>query len=178
MQARSTLLKDFAGELPNLDERFLDGRINNKEDRSFLERETVVDQVLAEMNKTTETKGLYKPRLVALWSPRGTGKTSLVRHLAQSKQYADSRRCGRLLVFDALELEQHLSTDADTLVSAIIIWHLLQIFHDYTVEVAPGQNVLFERRDFGAVLQLLEQRSRSTPTPSGDSVLSWIAFLL
>ena len=174
MQAGSTLLKDFAGELPNLDERFLDGRINNKEDRSFLERETVVDQVLAEMNKTIETEGLYKPRLVALWSPRGTGKTSLVRHLAQSKQYADSRRCGRLLVFDGLELEQHLCTDADTLVSAIIIWHLLQIFHDYTVEVAPGQNVLFERRDFGPVLQLLEQ-SRSTPTPSGDSVLSWIA---
>ena len=174
MQAGSTLLKDFGGELPNLDDRFLDGRINNKEDRSFLERETVVDQVLAEMNKTTETKGLYKPRLVALWSPRGTGKTSLVRHLAQSKQYADSRRCGRLLVFDAFELEQHLSTDADALVSAIIIWHLLQIFHDYTVEVAPGQNVVFERRDFGPVLQLLEQ-SGSTPTPSGDSVLSWIA---
>ena len=60
------------------------------------------------------------------------------------------------------------------LVSAIIIWHLLQFFHGYTVEFAPGQNVVFERRDFGPVLQLLKQ-SHSTPTPSGDSVLSWMA---
>ena len=174
VQAGSTLLKNFGDELPDLDERFLNGRINNKEDRPFVERETVVDKVLAELNYTTGSQGLNKPRLVALWSPRGTGKTSLVRQLAQSKQYADSRRYGRLLVFDALFLQQYLSTDADMLVSAIIIWHLLQFFHDYTVEFAPGQNVVFERRDFGPVLQLLKQ-SHSTPTPSGDSVLSWIA---
>ncbi|CAE7355458.1 unnamed protein product [Symbiodinium sp. CCMP2456] len=174
VQAGSTLLKNFGDELPDLDERFLNGRINNKEDRPFLERETAVDKVLAELNYTTGSQGLNKPRLVALWSPRGTGKTSLVRQLAQSKQYADSRRYGRLLVFDALFLQQYLSTDADMLVSAIIIWHLLQFFHDYTVEFAPGQNVVFERRDFGPVLQLLKQ-SHSTPTPSGDSVLSWIA---
>ncbi|CAE7560237.1 unnamed protein product, partial [Symbiodinium microadriaticum] len=173
-QAGSTLLKNFGDELPDLDERFLNGRINNKEDRPFLERETVVDKVLAELNYTTGSQGLNKPRLVALWSPRGTGKTSLVRQLAQSKQYADSRRYGRLLVFDALILQQYLSTDADMLVSAIIIWHLLQFFHGYTVEFAPGQNVVFERRDFGPVLQLLKQ-SHSTPTPSGDSVLSWMA---
>eukprot|EP00439_Symbiodinium_sp_Y106_P008561 s7546_g1.t1 len=67
VQAGSTLLKDFAGELPNLDERFLDGRINNKEDRSFLERETVVDQVLAEMNKTTETKAPTHACMISLY---------------------------------------------------------------------------------------------------------------
>ena len=172
VQAGSTLLKDFSDELPDLDERFLNGRINNKENRPFLERETIVKRVLAELTATQSQK-VDKPRLVALWSPRGTGKTSLVRHLAQLDQYAESRRCGRLLVMDASMLAQHAQNDVDTLVSAIIIWHLLQIFDGYAVEVGQGNSVAFKRLDIGPVLRLLEQ-TPSTPPPDG-SVGWWIA---
>ena len=172
VQAGSTLLKDFSDELPDLDERFLNGRINNKENRPFLERETIVKRVLAELTRTQSRK-VDKPRLVALWSPRGTGKTSLVRHLAQLDQYAESRRCGRLLVIDASMLPQHAQNDVDTLVSAIIIWHLLQIFDGYAVEVGQGNSVAFKRLDIGPVLRLLEQ-TPSTPPPDGG-VGWWIA---
>ena len=152
MQAESNLLKNFDGVLPDLDDRFLNGRINNKQDRPFLERETVVERVVAEM-EDTRTSSRNKPRLVALWSPRGTGKTSLIRHLACSKQYAEIRRCGRLLVFDARVMLEFLSVSADRLVSAVIIWHLLQIFTGYSVKVAPEQAVAFQRMNFGNVLE-------------------------
>ena len=65
VQAGSTLLKDFSDELPDLDERFLNGRINNKENLPFLERETIVKRVLAELTRTQSRK-VDKPRLVAL----------------------------------------------------------------------------------------------------------------
>ena len=49
-------------ELPDLERRFLDGRINNKQNRPFLERKTIVNTVLAEL-KSTQSKALEKPRL-------------------------------------------------------------------------------------------------------------------
>jgi len=49
-------------ELPDLERRFLDGRINNKQNRPFLERQTIVNTVLAEL-KSTQSKALEKPRL-------------------------------------------------------------------------------------------------------------------
>ena len=76
-------------------------------------------------------------------------------------------------MIDAGTFAQHAQNDADTLVSAIIIWHLLQIFDGYAVEVGQGNSVAFKRLDIGPVLKLLEQ-TPSTPPPDG-SVGWWIA---
>eukprot|EP00435_Cladocopium_sp_Y103_P034909 s350_g9.t1 len=87
------LLKKFAGDLGDLDERILNSRINNIEERPFLERDDVIQSIMEEMEKTQRLK-INKPRVVALWSPRGTGKTSVIRRLAKMDEYAESRRCG------------------------------------------------------------------------------------
>lgn len=80
------LLEKFAGELDDLEERFLNSRINNKEDMPFLERDDVIQSITEEMEKTRHSRE-NKPRVVALWSPRGTGKTSVIRRLAKMDEY-------------------------------------------------------------------------------------------
>ena len=41
------LLEKFAGELDDLEERFLNSRINNIEDRPFLERDGAIQSIVA-----------------------------------------------------------------------------------------------------------------------------------
>ncbi|CAJ1352506.1 unnamed protein product, partial [Effrenium voratum] len=125
-----------AADLSDLEDRFLNRRINNKNERPFEEREAVVESVVEQMEEI-QRKQTNKPTVLALYSPRGTGKTSLIRHLAKVSNFSESRRCGRLLVFDALTIPPTLlRKDPDLLVSAIILWHLCQIFDGYSVEEA------------------------------------------
>ena len=104
---------------------------------------------------------------MSLWSPRGTGKSSLIRHLAKVSIFSESRRCGRLLVFDAVKIEgaNLLGEDAGALVSSIVLWHLCEIFHGYSVKLSPRKVVNFERMEFGNVMKIL-QGSMSTPSSS------------
>ena len=166
------LLEKFGGELDDLDERILNSRINNKEDRPFLERDEVIQSIVEEMKETQRLK-IGKPRVVCLWSPRGTGKTSVIRRLAKMDEYAESRRCGRLLVFDAQQIaDARFSAEAtSTLVFAMVLWHLLQLLDGYGVKLA-GQVVKFKRMDFKDVVEVVERRSR--PTGSVNSFEAWV----
>lgn len=148
----------------------MNSSINNKEDMPFLERDDVIQSIVEEMEKTRHSKE-NKPRVVALWSPRGTGKTSVIRRLAKMDEYAESRRCGRLLIFDAAWVPTQMSVEASTLVSAIVLWHLLQLLDGFRVEVA-GQVVKFKRMDFKDVVEVVERRSR--PTGSVNSFEAWV----
>ena len=149
------LLEKFAGELDDLDELILNSRINNKEDMPFLERDEVIQSIVEEMKKTQRLK-INKPRIVCLWSPRGTGKTSVIRRLAKMDEYAESRRCGRLLIFDAAWIPTQMSVEAaaSTLVSAMVLWHLLQLLDGYGVKLA-GQVVNFNYMDFKDVVEVV-----------------------
>ena len=166
----SLLLEKFAGDLGDLEERILNSRINNIEERPFLERDEVIQSIVAEMKKTQRLK-INKPRVVCLWSPRGTGKSSVIRRLAKMDEYAESRRCGRLLIFDAAWIPTQMSVEASTLVSAMVLWHLLQLLDGFGVEVA-GQVVNFKRMDFKDVVEVVERRSR--PTGSVNSFEAWV----
>ena len=113
-----TLLEKFAEELGDLEERILNSRINNIEERPFLERDEVIQSIVTEMKLTQRLK-INKPRVVCLWSPRGMGKSSVIRRLAKMDEFAESRRCGRLLIFDAAWIPSgQMSVEASTLVSA------------------------------------------------------------
>jgi len=52
---------------------------------------------------------------------------ALLRRLAEREEFSESRKCGRLLVFDA-----YTDQDPERLPCAIIIWHLPRIFDEYT----------------------------------------------
>ena len=167
----SLLLEKFAGDLGDLEERILNSRINNIEERPFLERDEVIQSIVAEMKKTQRLK-INKPRVVCLWSPRGTGKSSVIRRLAKMDEYAESRRCGRLLIFDAAWIPTQMSVEASTLVSAMVLWHLLQLLDGYGVKLA-GQVVNFKRMDFKDVVEVVERRS--TPlTGRLSSFEAWV----
>ena len=94
-------------------------------------------------------KRKVRVRAVVLWSPRGTGKTSLLRHLAKREEYAQSYKRGRLLMIDANILQVYTGEDSEELLCAIIIWHLLRLFDGYHV----GE-VAFQALDFGTVIGL------------------------
>ena len=141
-------MKEVPEVLRDWDDRALNSRINNKADRPFLEREEIIATVLDEMQQT-QTKNLDKPRAVVLWSPRGTGKTSLVRQLAKREEYAQSYKCGRLLIIDANMLERYKDRDPGKLLRSMIIWHLLGLFDGYRV----GE-VAFQALDFDTVIGL------------------------
>eukprot|EP00438_Fugacium_kawagutii_P012612 Skav205509 [mRNA] locus=scaffold231:172768:176125:- [translate_table: standard] len=167
----SLLLEKFAGDLGDLEERILNSRINNIEERPFLERDEVIQSIVAEMKKTQRLK-INKPRVVCLWSPRGTGKSSVIRRLVLSDEFAESRRCGRLLIFDAAWIPTQMSVEASTLVSAMVLWHLLQLLDGYGVKLA-GQVVKFERMDFATVVEVVKRRS--TPlTGRLSSFEAWV----
>ena len=165
------LLEKFAGELDDLEERFLNSRINNKEDMPFVERDDVIQSIAEEMEKTRHSKE-NKPRVVALWSPRGTGKTSVIRRLAKMDEYAESRRCGRLLIFDAAWIPTQMSVEASTLVSAMVLWHLLQLLDGYGVKLA-GQVVNFNYMKFTDVVELVK-RSSTPLTGRLSSFEAWV----
>ncbi|CAK9011303.1 unnamed protein product [Durusdinium trenchii] len=165
------LLEKFAGELDDLEERFLNSRINNIEDRPFLERDGAIQSIVAEMKKTQRLK-INKPRVVCLWSPRGTGKSSVIRRLAKMDEYAESRRCGRLLVFDAQQMNDLQETKCSTLVSAMVLWHLLQLLDGYGVKLA-GQVVNFNRMKFTDVVELVK-RSSTPLTGRLSSFEAWV----
>ncbi|CAE7831638.1 unnamed protein product [Symbiodinium sp. CCMP2592] len=154
LQATQRQVKKLPGsEISNWDDRVLNSRINNKANRPILERNETVQEVLAQI-KMTQDADFNKPRVVALWSPRGTGKTSLLRHLAQREEYAESRKCGRLLVLDAQVVRDYVDQDPERLVRAIIIWHLLQIFHEHTVN-----DVTFQATSFADVMELVKGKA-------------------
>ena len=160
-----------AADLSDFEDRFLNSRINNNIERPFEEREAVVKRVLEEIEliQSLETN---KPTVLALWSPRGTGKTSLIRHLAKVSNFSESRQCGRLLVVDALTIPPTLlRKDPDLLVSAIILWHLCQIFDGYSVEVSQGPPIGFQTTRFSDLVNILES-SRSSPAV--NSFEAWV----
>ena len=95
-----------------------------------------------------------------------------VRHLAQSKQYADSRRYGRLLVIDAFESEQHLSADADMLVSVTSFGIFCSSSTTTLWKLLRGKTSFLSA---GTLVLCCSFCNRATPTLSGDSFLSWIA---
>ncbi|CAJ1393006.1 unnamed protein product, partial [Effrenium voratum] len=160
-----------AADLSDLEDRFLNRRINNKNERPFEEREAVVESVVEQMEEI-QRKQTNKPTVLALYSPRGTGKTSLIRHLAKVSNFSESRRCGRLLVFDALTIPPTLlRKDPDLLVSAIILWHLCQIFDGYSVEVSQGPPIGFQTTRFSDLVNILES-SRSSPAV--NSFEAWV----
>ena len=122
--------------------------------------------------KETQRLKINKPRVVCLWSPRGMGKSSVIRRLAKMDEFAESRRCGRLLIFDAAWIPSgQMSVEASTLVSAMVLWHLLQLLDGYGVKLA-GQVVNFKRMDFKDVVEVVERRSR--PTGSVNSFEAWV----
>ncbi|CAJ1384716.1 unnamed protein product [Effrenium voratum] len=160
-----------AADLSDLEDRFLNRRINNQVDRPFEEREAVVESVVEQMEEI-QRKRTNKPTVLALWSPRGTGKTSLIRHLAKVSNFSESRRCGRLLVFDAQEIsELALQEDAGWIASAIVVWHLSQLLHGYSIEVS-GLVVSFQRMEFIAVLKAVKRAS--TPNEGRSSFEVWL----
>ncbi|CAJ1361837.1 unnamed protein product [Effrenium voratum] len=146
-------LPRFSADLVDFEDRFLNSRINNKDERPFREREAVVKRVIEEIEMTQRLQ-TNKVRVVSLWSPRGTGKTSLIRHLAKVSIFSEIRRCGRLLVFDAIKIDEAtvLGEDAGALVSSIALWHLCEIFHGH-VELSPRM-VNFKRM-FANVMKIL-----------------------
>ena len=89
------------------------------------------------------------------------GKSLVIRRLAKMDEFAESRRCGRLLIFDAAWIPTQMSVEASTLVSAMVLWHLLQLLDGYGVKLA-GQVVNFKRMDFKDVVEVVERRSRPT----------------
>ena len=141
-------MKELPKALPDWDDRALNSRMNNQADRPFLERDEIIATVLDEISNT-QTKQLDKPRAVVLWSPRGTGKTSLLRHLAKRQEYAKSYKCGRLLIIDANILAGCTGEDSEELLCAIIIWHLLRLFDGYRVG-----DVALRALRFGTVIGL------------------------
>ena len=158
-------MKELPKVLPDWDERALNGRINNKKDRLFLERDKIIATVLHQMNRT-QTWQLDKPRAVVLWSPRGTGKTSLLRCLAKREEYAESYNSGRLLIIDANILVQYTERDSGELLRSMIIWHLLQLFDGYGFG-----GVALRALDFGTVIRL-----QSDPGVE-DELKSWAQSL-
>ncbi|CAJ1371781.1 unnamed protein product [Effrenium voratum] len=149
-------LPRFSADLVDFEDRFLNSRINNKDERPFREREAVVKRVIEEIEMTQRLQ-TNKVRVVSLWSPRGTGKTSLIRHLAKVSIFSEIRRCGRLLVFDAIKIDEAtvLGEDAGALVSSIALWHLCEIFHGHSVELSPRKVVNFKRMQFANVMKIL-----------------------
>ncbi|CAJ1401064.1 unnamed protein product [Effrenium voratum] len=164
-----------ATDLLDFEDRFLNSRINNKDERPFLEREAVVESVVKQLEQI-QRNGTNKPTVLALWSPRGTGKTSLIRHLALNvPNFAESRGCGRLLVFDAVRIPSALlRKDPDLLASAIILWHLCRIFDGYSVEVSQGPPIGFQRRTFSDLVITLESSRLSQSPPAVDSFEAWL----
>ena len=170
-EASLPLLEKFAGELDDLEERILNSRINNKDDRPFLERDEVIQSIMAEM-KTTQRLKINKPRVVGLWSPRGTGKISVIRRLVKD-EFGESRRCGRLLVFDAQQIvDARFSGATSTIVSAMVLWHLLQLLDGYGVKLA-GQVVNFNYMKFTDVVELVK-RSSTPLTGRLSSFEAWV----
>ncbi|CAJ1414492.1 unnamed protein product [Effrenium voratum] len=173
------LLKEPQVELPrfsatdllDFEDRFLNSRINSK-DRPFLEREAVVESVVKQLEQIQRYG--TKPTVVTLWSPPGTGKTSLIRHLARKDpSFAESRRCGRLLVLDAAEISKLAWREEPTwMASAIVVWHLLQLLHGYSIEVSPGRVVSFQRMEFMAVLEAVKRAS--APNEGRNSFEVWL----
>ncbi|CAJ1411380.1 unnamed protein product, partial [Effrenium voratum] len=160
-----------AADLSDLEDRFLNRRINNKNERPFEEREAVVESVVEQMEEI-QRKQTNKPTVLALSSPRGTGKTSLIRHLAKVSNFSESRRCGRLLVFDAQEIAELSSQeDAGWIASAIVVWHLSQLLHGYSIEVS-GLVVSFQRMEFIAALKAVKRAS--TPNEGRSSFEVWL----
>ncbi|CAJ1394891.1 unnamed protein product, partial [Effrenium voratum] len=164
-------LSDLDEELPDLEERAVNRRIKNKETMPFLEREAVVKRIVDEIEQTRKRKA-NKPTIVGLWSPRGTGKTSLVRHLAlNDSHFAESRRCGRLLVLTAQELNWVRLEDISLVTSAMMAWHLCNFFRGYSVELSSGQVVNFRGADFFRVVEVLKE---PPPRPPAFSCDCWI----
>ena len=173
--AQVELPRFSATDLLDFEDRFLNSRINNKDERPFLEREAVVESVVKQLEQIRR-KGSNKPTVLALWSPRGTGKTSLIRHLALNvPNFAESRGCGRLLVFDAVRIPSALwRKDPDLLASAIILWHLCRIFDGYSVEVSQGPPIGFQSRTFSDLVITLESSRLSQSPPAVDSFEAWV----
>ncbi|CAJ1383059.1 unnamed protein product [Effrenium voratum] len=163
-----------ATDLLDFEDRFLNSRINNKDERPFLEREAVV-RSLVEQIEQIQRNGTNKPTVLALWSPRGTGKTSLVRHLAlKVPNFSESRRCGRLLVVDAREIPKSALQEAPSrIASAIVVWHLSQLLCGYSIEVS-GLVVSFRGMDFIAVLEALKRTSVRREIDMCDSFEVWL----
>ncbi|CAJ1342119.1 unnamed protein product [Effrenium voratum] len=163
-----------ATDLLDFEDRFLNSRINNKDERPFLEREAVV-RSLVEQIEQIQNYGTNKPTVLALWSPRGTGKTSLVRHLAlKVPNFSESRRCGRLLVVDAREIPKSALQEAPSrIASAIVVWHLSQLLCGYSIEVS-GLVVSFRGMDFIAVLEALKRTSVRREIDMCDSFEVWL----
>ncbi|CAJ1382587.1 unnamed protein product [Effrenium voratum] len=161
-----------ATDLLDFEDRFLNSRINNKDERPFLEREAVVRSLLEQIEQI-QRNGTNKPTVLALWSPRGTGKTSLIRHLASKVScFAESRRCGRLLVLDAREISKlALREEPSWIASAIVVWHLSQLLHGYSIEVS-GRVVSFQRMNFIAVLKAIKRAS--APNEGRNSFEVWL----
>ncbi|CAJ1400191.1 unnamed protein product [Effrenium voratum] len=163
-----------ATDLLDFEDRFLNSRINNKDERPFLEREAVV-RSLVEQIEDIQKGGTNKPKVLTLWSPRGTGKTSLVRHLAlKVPNFSESRRCGRLLVVDAREIPKSALQEAPSrIASAIVVWHLSQLLCGYSIEVS-GLVVSFRGMDFIAVLEALKRTSVRREIDMRDSFEVWL----
>ena len=87
-------------------------------------------------------------------------------------EYAESRRCGRLLIFDAAWIPTQMSVEASTLVSAMVLWHLLQLLDGYGVKLA-GQVVNFNYMKFTDVVELVK-RSSTPLTGRLSSFEAWV----
>ena len=170
--AQVELPRFSATDLLDFEDRFLNSRINNKDERPFLEREAVVRSLLEQIEQI-QRNGTNKPTVLALWSPRGTGKTSLIRHLASKVScFAESRRCGRLLVLDAREISKlALREEPSWIAFAIVVWHLSQLLHGYSIEVS-GRVVSFQRMNFIAVLKAIKRAS--APNEGRNSFEVWL----
>ena len=126
---------------------YLNKNINNIYDVDLYERETAQANIMSFLN--FDWSASPKPCCMSLWSGRGSGKTSLIRHIALFLEAFESQRnCGRLLVFDVdnlLDIPTVLAHEEATsighVVPCLVALHLCQIFGDSTVN-----NVQFNDR--------------------------------
>ena len=88
--------------------------------------------------------------------------------------FAESRRCGRLLVLDARGIPKSALQEAPSrIASAIVVWHLSQLLRGYSIEVS-GRVVSFRGIDFIAVLEALKRTSVRSAIDMRDSFEVWL----
>lgn len=139
-------------------------------------RQAVEDAVL---NRVTPEEGSAKPICITLWSGRGSGKTSLMRHIALNSSERDRQReSGGLMVSDGKIFEivkSELTLERmSRVVPVMVALHLCRVFGDSSVMgVNFASNASFEAlwRENPAMPSSLLIKLRSILT--GEQAYTW-----
>jgi len=108
-----------------------------------------VQEVAAQIEQTQAVDPTNRGSL--LFGARGTWKTSLLRHLAERRnmpEAASADACWSLM----LVVRRYVDEDPETLLCAVVIWHLLRIFD----EQHAVEDVTFQATNFADVINLVK----------------------